>query len=196
MAQIRQACAKDAAAMLEVLKQYIETPITLEYELPSVSEMEQKITSVSKNYPFIVIENENGIIGYAYAKGEPQRQGVCWNAELCAFIKLNQRGHHYGTAVMRVLIDILRLQNVRNVYSSVTEGNPRSDSLHRRLGFSYCGVLHKTAFKNGRWLDVELLEKRISDEDFAKEPEAFIPVSDLDKSAVDEILNRKLEDLI
>ena len=85
---------------------------------------------------------------------------------------------------------------MRNVYSSVTEGNPRSDSLHRRLGFSYCGVLHKTAFKNGRWLDVELLEKRISDEDFAKEPEAFIPVSDLDKSAVDEILNRKLEDLI
>lgn len=196
MAHIRQACVKDAPAMLEVLKQYIETPITLEYALPSVKDMEQQIASVSENYPFIVIENEDGIIGYAYAKGEPQKQGICWNAELCAFIKLNQRGHHYGTAVMRVLLDLLRLQNIRNVYSYVTEGNPRSDSLHRRLGFTYCGVLHKTGFKNGRWLDVELLEKRIDDEDFSQEPLDFIPASKLSKDAIDQVLNRDLEDII
>ena len=188
MAHIRPASVKDAPALLEILKQYIETPITLEYALPSAEEMEQKIASVSEKYPFIVIENEQGIVGYAYAKGDPEKSGLSWNAELVAFIKLNQRGHHYGTGVMSVLMDILRLQNIRNVYSYVTEGNPRSDSLHRQLGFTYCGVLPKTGYHNGRWLDVELLEKRLCDEDFREEPQAFVPASKLDKAAVDKIL--------
>ena len=92
-------------------------------------------------------------------------------------------------------MDILRLQNVRNVYSYVTEGNPRSDSLHRKLGFTYCGVLHKTGYKNGRWLDVELLEKRLCDEDVREEPQAFVKASELDKTAVDKILENANHEL-
>lgn len=191
MARIRPAAVQDAPALLEIMKQYIETPITLEYEVPDVTDMETKILSTSHEYPFVVIEDEQaGVIGFAYAHGNLEQPGLSWNAELKAFIKLNQRGHHYGLTVMSVLIEILKLQNVRNVYSNVTEGNPRSDSLHRKLGFSYCGVLHKTGFKNGRWLDVELLEKRICDESFNESPAPFIPLSKVDAAKVAQIVEQ------
>ncbi len=187
MVHIRPATVADAPALLEILKQYIETPITLEHKLPTLDEMAEKIAVRSKNFPTIVIETEDGIVGYAFANRNAVKSGLSWNAELRAFVRMNQRGHHYGTKLMTVLIDLLKLQNVRNVYSNVTEGNPRSDSLHKKLGFTICGVLHKSGFKNGRWLDVEVFEKRICDEDFTEEPASFIPASEVDPAAMEEI---------
>lgn len=190
MAHIRLAVVQDASALLEIMKQYIETPITLEYEIPSVADKETQILAYSHDYPFIVIEDSSEVVGYAFARGDLAQPGLSWNAELRAFIRLNRRGNHYGTFAMNVLMDILRLQNVRNVYSNVTEGNPRSESLHRKLGFNKCGVLHKTGYKNGRWLDVILLEKRICDENAVERPAPFVPFSKLDKTKVQEIIDK------
>ncbi|MBO6258757.1 MAG: N-acetyltransferase [Succinivibrio sp.] len=190
MARIRFAIAQDAGALIEIMKQYIETPITLEYEVPSIAEMEVQILAVSHAYPFLVIENDDEVIGFAFAHRDLDQPALSWNAELRAYINLNQRGHGYGFKAMEVLIDILRLQNVQNVYSNVTEGNPRSESLHRKLGFVCCGTMHKTGFKNGRWLDVNLLERRISDEKFETEPLPFIPVKKVDKKKLQEIFDK------
>lgn len=195
MAHIRLAVVQDASALLDILKQYIETPITLEYEIPSVADKETQILAFSHDYPFIVIEDDSEVVGYAFAHGDLAQPGLSWNAELRAFIRLNRRGNHYGTAAMNVLIDILRLQNVRNVYSNVTEGNPRSESLHRKLGFNKCGVLHKTGYKNGRWLDVNLLEKRICDEEGTERPAPFVPFSKLDRAEVQKIIDKANEAL-
>ena len=195
MTHIRLAVVQDAPALLEIMKPYIETPITLEYEVPSVADKETQILAFSHDYPFIVTEDEREVTGYAFAHRNFEQPGLSWNAELRAFIRLKQRGHHYGTAVMNVLMDILRLQNIRNVYSNVTEGNPRSERLHSKLGFTKVGVLHKTGYKNGRWLDLQLFEKRICDEQYQESPAPFIPFSQLDRAKVDEIIakaNREL----
>ena len=149
MARVRLAVVQDAAATIEILKQYIETPITLEYEVPCIADKETQILAISHDYPFIVIEDESGVIGFAFAHRNLEQPGLSWNAELRAFISLSKRGHGYGFIAMKVLFDILKLQNIRNVYSNVTEGNPRSESLHRKLGFNECYL--------GKSLDYTLL---------------------------------------
>ncbi len=179
----------DALALNEILKQYIETPITLEYETPSAAEMETTILSVSHNYPFIVIENDDEVVGFAYAHLNLEQPGLSWNAELRAFISLKERGQGFGSTAMNMLIDILKLQNVRNVYSIVTEGNPRSEKLHRKLGFSLCGTQHKTGFKNGRWLDVNLYERRLT-EDGDGTPQPFVPFNRVDKEKLQAIFDK------
>lgn len=186
MANIRLAVADDAASLIEIFKQYINTPITLAYEVPSLAETIAKIDAISRSYPFIVVEDGDNVVGYAYAHRNLEQPAMSWNAELRAFIDLNQRGHGYGYVMMEVLIDILRLQGVYNVYSNVTEGNPRSESLHRKLGFDKSGIMHKTGFKNGRWLDVHLLEKRILE--VTGEPSPFVPLRRIDFDKVQEII--------
>ena len=186
MATIRLATADDAAALNEISKQYFDTPITLAYEVPSLAESIAKIDAISRSYPFLVVEDNKNVVGFAYAHRNLEQPAMSWNAELRAFIDLNQRGHGYGFVMMEVLIDILRLQGVYNVYSSVTEGNPRSESLHRKLGFDKTGVMHKTGYKNGRWLDVHLLERRILEVD--GEPSPFIPLRRIDHEKVQEII--------
>ncbi|MCR5536086.1 MAG: GNAT family N-acetyltransferase [Succinivibrio sp.] len=178
MARIRLAIGSDAKALIDILKQYIETSNTLDYTLPSEAEMEAKIRSISRNYPFIVIEDGDKILGYAYANLGDEASALSWNANLHTFIDLGARGHGYGQVVMRFLMDMLRLQNVQNAYSSYTESNPRSAAVHHHLGFNECGVLHKTGYKNGRWLDVNLLECRLTE---LVEPSPFIPFASLPK---------------
>lgn len=64
---LRLATPMDAPALVGIYGQYIHTPITFEYELPSPREFQDRITHTLEGYPYLVWE-ENGIpVGYAYA---------------------------------------------------------------------------------------------------------------------------------
>lgn len=191
MAHIRLACGDDAPSIIAILKEYIDTPHTLQYEVPSVSETVAIVEAIKKNYPILIIEDSDSrVVGYAFARRNLEQMALSWNAELRAFISLSSRGKGFGATVTSVLIDILKLQNVCNVYSLVSEANPRCESLHNKLGFSLCGTLHKTGFKNGRWIDMHYYEKRIND---VENPESFIPLSAIDDAKIQEILHKANE---
>ena len=64
---IRAARPEDAAALLVIYAPYVEkTAITFEYEVPSVEEFTQRITSTLARYPYLVAEADGQILGYAY----------------------------------------------------------------------------------------------------------------------------------
>lgn len=93
-----------------------------------------------------------------------------------------------GKAFYTALIDILRLQNVRNVYGGVTVPNENSEKLHEQMGFQKLGVYHKTGYKRGAWHDVAWFERHIGEG--AAEPAPFLPVCALDKYVLNNILNQ------
>ncbi|MCR4779047.1 MAG: GNAT family N-acetyltransferase, partial [Lachnospiraceae bacterium] len=65
---IRSATKEDAARLLEIYAYYVtNTAITFEYEVPSLSEFEGRIENTLKKYPYLVIEDNGIIYGYAYA---------------------------------------------------------------------------------------------------------------------------------
>ena len=65
---IRSATVNDAERLLEIYSYYVtDTAISWEYDVPSVEEFRGRIEDVLKKYPYLVVE-ENGVIyGYAYA---------------------------------------------------------------------------------------------------------------------------------
>lgn len=196
MAKIRLAQPQDAAALLDISKQYIDTPNTLEYELPSDSAFADWLEGALTKFPVLVVETENGISAYGYASQKAGSPAQAWNASLQAFVGLNVRGQGYGFHLMVALMELLKLQGVYNVYSQITEGNPRSEVLHRKLGFNVSGTLHKTGFKNGRWLDVHVVEKRLQEDQSGKEPAPVQPFTAVASALVEAVLadaNKKLE---
>ena len=54
MNTIRFAAPDDAAALLRIYAQYIETPITFEYTLPSEEEFARRIRDIQAVYPYLV----------------------------------------------------------------------------------------------------------------------------------------------
>ena len=65
---IRNATIEDAENLLEIYAYYVkETAISFEYEIPSIEEFRKRISQTKEKYPYIVIEEDDVIKGYAYA---------------------------------------------------------------------------------------------------------------------------------
>ena len=65
---IRTARPEDAARLLGIYAYYVEsTAITFEYTVPTVDEFRSRIDHTLERYPYLVIERNGVIQGYAYA---------------------------------------------------------------------------------------------------------------------------------
>lgn len=61
--KIRLAKISDASSLLKIYSQYIETSITFEYILPTISEFEKRIKNIIEKYPYLVCEEKGEILG-------------------------------------------------------------------------------------------------------------------------------------
>jgi phosphinothricin acetyltransferase len=189
MITFRLAQEADAGEILGIYAPYIQnTVITFEYETPSVDEFKTRIKTIAADYPYIVCIWDGRIIGYAYAHRHMERAAYQWNAELSVYIDQACQRRGVGKALYSALIDILQLQNVRNVYGCVTMPNENSEKLHAYFGFKKLGVYHNAGYKCGAWHDVAWFEKDIGNG--SPVPEPFIPIHALDRDALAQILNR------
>lgn len=160
--EIRIATEDDAAEALAVYSRYIGTPITFEYELPSVGEFARRIRSTLAEYPYLVYTEEERVRGYAYAHRLAEREAYRWGAELSVYLDSGVTSRGIGRVLYGVLIGLLKQQGVRTVYGCVTTPNPRSERLHEKLGFRRIGTLRRAGFKCGAWHDVTWFEKEIA----------------------------------
>ena len=79
---IRVASVDDAQALLDIYGYYVEnTAVTFEYEVPTLEEFQNRISSILEKYPYLVEETSDKIIGYAYAGQFHPRAAYAWNAE-------------------------------------------------------------------------------------------------------------------
>lgn len=173
--EIRIATEDDAAEALAVYSRYIGTPITFEYELPSVGEFARRIRSTLAEYPYLVYTEGERVRGYAYAHRMAEREAYRWGAELSVYLDPDVTSRGIGGVLYGVLAGLLKLQGVRTVYGRVTSPNPRSERLHEKLGFRRIGPLRRAGFKCGAWHDVTWFEKEIAAYDVP--PPELIPFS-------------------
>lgn len=185
--KLRFAVPEDVPALLAIYERYISTEITFEYVLPSQEEFVRRLSSISEIYPYLVVEEQGQLLGYAYAHRIAERAAFGWGAELSIYLHPDAAGKGLGRRLYCVLMDLLRLQGVRTVYGLVSSPNPASEGLHRSLGFRLMGIQEKAGYKNGRWVDLLWLEKPIASYDL--EPHPVIPIGQLPKKPVQDILN-------
>ena len=184
--KIRFAAPDDAAALLRIYAQYIETTITFEYTLPTEQTFSERIASISSVYPYLVCEEGGRAVGYAYAHRQMEREAYQWNAELSIYLDPAAVGKGTGRRLYRALLDLLALQGVRTVYGVVTSPNPASEALQKSLGFRLIGVHKNTGYKAGQWRDVLWFEKSLAPYD--ADPQPVLPFCQLDQQQVDRVL--------
>lgn len=184
---IRPAVPADAEALLSIYGQYIDTPVTFEYALPSAEGFRARIEDITRTYPFLVYEQDGVILGYAYAHRYAAREAYQWGAELSVYIDRDACSRGIGKALYGCLIELLRLQNIKTVYGIVTHPNEKSDRLHASMGFAVAGTAHSAGYKNGRWHDVTTYERSIAPYD--DPPAPLRPIRDAPAMAVERIIS-------
>lgn len=173
--KLRLALESDIQAILRIYAHYIDTPITFEYELPTLQEFMNRWERISNQYPYIVCEEAGEVIAYAYASRQRERAAYQWNVELSIYVAPAYTARGIGKQLMSALLELLKLQKIRNVYGCITLPNDASVRLHESFGFQRIGIYHNTGFKCGAWYDVVWYEKQIMSYD---EPSPLIPFSE------------------
>ena len=141
MRTVRLATEADAAGILAVYAPYIrDTAITFETETPSLDAFRCRMASIIGDYPYLVVEEDGSIVGFAYAHWLGERAAYAWNAELSIYFAPDYTSRGWGSVLFWALIDLLALQGVRNAYSLITVPNEASLALHEKLGFALMGI--------------------------------------------------------
>lgn len=186
MRTIRLARQADVDDLLAIYAPYLSTTVTFEYVLPSREEFSRRIADVQARFPYLVLEEDGQPVGYAYAHPLGQRAAYQWSGELSIYLSPAAAGKGGGQPLYLALMELLRLQGMRTVYGVVTHPNPASEAFHAAMGFRLLGTQHNSGYKNGRWLDVALYEKPLSD--YPDAPPVPVSLDQLPREAVEEVL--------
>ena len=190
--ELRLALETDAEEILGIYGPYVlNTAITFETEVPSPEVFRGRVRGIIPDYPYLVCLESGKIIGYGYAHRHMERAAYQWNAELSIYIDGSRLRQGVGKALHLALVDILRLQNVRNIYGGVALPNANSQGILESMGFRRVGVYHSTGYKRGAWRDVAWYEKAIGE--YSADPAPFIPLKEIDSRAIREVLKRHSE---
>lgn len=155
MANIRLATPDDAAAIAAIYAPYCDaTVISFEETAPSSEEMARRVVTIGATRPWIVLEDDGGVIGYAYASPHHDRAAYRWSVSTAIYIS---RAHHRrgaGRALYTTLFALLRALGYRQATAGITLPNPASVGLHAAFGFAPVGVYRHIGYKMGGWHDV------------------------------------------
>ena len=168
---IRQAEISDAGALLDVYRYYVEnTAITFEYEVPSENEFKDRITGITTRYPYLVVEKDGQIIGYAYTSAFHERKAYEWSAEMSIYLSDKGKGLGLGRKLYEILEDISKRQGITNLYACIAAPQAEDEYLsdnsirfHEHMGYKIVGRFTKCGYKFGRWYDMVWMEKMIAD---------------------------------
>jgi L-amino acid N-acyltransferase YncA len=155
MAFIRLARPADAAALAAVYRPAVtESAISFELEPPSAEEMGRRLAAVLAHAPWLVVEHQGEVLGYAYGGRHRERAAYQWSVDTTVYVRFDCHRRGLGGALYRALLPLLRLQGFHAAHAGITLPNAGSVGLHQSFGFGLVGVYPGVGYKMGRWHDV------------------------------------------
>lgn len=152
---IRHAKESDGAAIAVIYNHYIEkTVVTFEESLVSGEEMGSRIRGITEGLPWLVLEEHDCVLGYAYAGRWHGRCAYRFSAEITVYLDHESGGKGYGSLLYERLLADLRAQKFHVVIGGVALPNPASVALHEKFGFKKVAHYEEVGFKFDQWIDV------------------------------------------
>ncbi|MGN1190760.1 MAG: GNAT family N-acetyltransferase [Candidatus Ornithospirochaeta sp.] len=168
---VRSAEIKDGEEILSIYTPYVQsTAITFEYTPPTISEMEERIEERRGKYPFLVLEDGNEILGYAYLSPFKEREAYSWSAETSIYLKMDIRGKGLGSILLEALEEEARKMNILTLDASIALPREETEYLtdqsklfHEKRGYNTVAHFPQSGYKFGYWFDMIWMEKVLGD---------------------------------
>ena len=154
--EIRSATAADAEDLARIDNYYItDTIVTFEEDPVDAASMAARVAEVTAaSLPWIVLEEEKEVLGYAYASNWKRRPGYRFSVESTVYLAPGAQGKGLGTLLYKRLLSILDEGPAHLVIGGIALPNPASVALHERLGFEKVAHFKEVGRKFHRWIDV------------------------------------------
>ena len=158
---IRIATKADIPAILEIYGPYVlNTTYTFEYTIPTLEEFTARFEAITRQFPWLVWEENGTVLGYAYGSAPFERAAYGWCSEISVYLAPEAHRKGIGSKLCLALEEILWLQGYQVIFSLITSENTPSLRFHEAIGYRESFICPRCGWKFGRWLDVHWLEKR------------------------------------
>jgi L-amino acid N-acyltransferase YncA len=152
---IRDAVAADAERCAAVYAPYVlDTAISFEEEPPPAEEMARRIAEYQRRHAWLVLEQDDEVVGYAYGGPFMARAAYQWATAVSVYLDPARHRSGGGRALYEALFDRLAARGHRTALAGIALPNEASVGLHRALGFELAGTYRRVGWKLGRWHDV------------------------------------------
>lgn len=155
---LRPMVPRDWPAVASIYREGIDSgDATFETRVPSWDDWDAARRSDCR----IVAEANGSVVGFACigpVSARPVYAGVC---EVMVYVAQDARGQGLGGRLMRALTRAADEAGVWTLQASVFPENVASIRAHKRAGFRVVGTRERIGrFRDGRWRDTVLLERR------------------------------------
>lgn len=168
---IRNARIEDAERLSEIYAYYVKnTAVSFEYTAPGLEEFKSRIRVFSQKHPYLVVEKDGFVCGYAYAHDFIPRAAYAKCAEMTIYLDHSYQKSGYGKMLYLRLEEELKSMGITNLYACIglpaEENDPyishNSAEFHAHMGYTKVGVFHRCGYKFGRYYHMVYMEKIIS----------------------------------
>jgi len=163
-ALIRDARDTDLPAIRDIYTPHVLHGLaTFEEEPPDLAAWtERRAAVLAMGLPFLVLERQGRVLGYAYANTYRARPAYRWTLEDSIYLAPDQGGQGLGTALLGELLARCSAGPWRQMVAVIGHsGNLGSIAVHRRLGFQDCGTMRAVGFNLGQWVDTVMMQREL-----------------------------------
>ncbi len=190
MALIRTAGKLDIPAITEIYAHHVRHgAATFEIEPPDCSEMDRRrLEILSKGLPYLVIEIDGLVAGYAYASPYRPRPAYRFTVEDSIYIHPGFLARGLGHLLLGRLIELCEAEGNRQMIAVIGDsGNAASIRLHQRFGFRRAGVLEAVGRKFGRWIDTVIMQRVLYSDGRLSELRQIVERSDVRTALLEQV---------
>ncbi len=154
--RVRDATEADAAAIASIYNHYVlHTTVTFEESPVDAAEMQTRIAAVrAAGRPWLVLEEDGRLLGYAYASPWKPRSGYRFSVEVSVYVEPAAHRRGRGTALYDALFRVLEASGVRSAVGGIGIPNDASIRLHEKFGMTKVAHFARIGTKFGQWIDV------------------------------------------
>ena len=136
---------------------------TFELDAPDESEMARRREDVlSKGLPWLVVQREGVVLGYAYANHFRPRKAYRFCLEDSVYLAPEAKGQGLGRLLLAELLARCEAAGARQMLAVIGDSaNLGSIGVHRTLGFEHIGVMKAAGWKFDEWRDVVIMQKAL-----------------------------------
>lgn len=157
---IRAATPSDAEATAAIYnREVVESVVTMDMVTRSVDDQVAWLSERSGALAVVVAEIDGAVAGFASLSPYRDRPGYRTTVEDSIYVHADHRGTGVGRALLANILEAATARGFHSVMARVVSEHATSIRLHQAHGFEVIGVEREVGRKQGRWLDVALLQK-------------------------------------
>lgn len=155
MGIIRDFKENDIQQLTAIYNYYVlNTIITFDHIPYSPKDYFKKIKRIAEVFPCIIYEENNKIMGFAYASIWRAKPAYNNTVESTVYLNHTSKRKQIGTKLYTELLKRLKSQKYHSVIGGISLPNDPSIKFHEKFGFKKVGHFKEVGLKFDKWVDV------------------------------------------